>query len=115
MILILFYAFVAALVCGGAVLGFVLAIYLFRPQRLDEMRDWRLSTGYSWLPSSLITIGLALAALIPAFAGISYAVSDTHWFLLFLGVAGTYFWAWVACAFAFGFLLGLALRQEERR
>ena len=114
MIFVFFFGFVAALVCGAAILGFVLAIYVFRPRRLADVFALLNGSRYQRHVPNTAAIGLILAALMPAITGLSYAVSGTKWFADIFGLAGTYFWAWVAMAFAVGFVLGLLLRGESQ-
>src|SRR5262245_59463639 len=103
-ILILFFAFVAALVCGAAVLVFVLAIYVFRPRRLRDLVALLDGSGVQRHLPNNAAIGLVLAAALPAVAGVAHAVSGTRWLTDIFGMAGTYFWAWVAISFAVGFV-----------
>lgn len=109
MILLFFFGLVAFLVCGGAILGFLLAVYAFRPHELGQV--FALLDGHK---PNTAALGLVIAALLPAIAGLSYAVSGAKWFVDLFGAAGTYFWVWVAGAFLVGFLLGLILRGEQR-
>lgn len=114
MILIFFFGLVAILVCGGAILGFLLAIYAFRPHRLGDVMALLSGTSYGKHVPNTAAVGLAIAAALPAIAGLSYAVSGTRWFVDLFGIVGTYFWLWVAGAFSVGFVLGLILRGETR-
>jgi hypothetical protein len=114
MIFVMFFALVFALVGGAAVLGFLLAIYAFRPHRLGDVLAVLKGSDYEDRAPNLAGVGLLIAAFLPIVAGFSYAVSGAKWFVDIFGEAGTNFWIWVGCAFAFGFLLGLILRSEQR-
>jgi len=114
MILVFFFALVAFLVCGGAIVGFLLALYAFRPHELGQVFALLSGSAYERHVPNQAALGLLIAALLPAIAGLSYAVSGTKWFVDLFGEAGTYFWVWVAGAFVIGFLLGLILRGERR-
>src|SRR5262245_7139980 len=105
LLFVFFFGFVAVLICGAAIVGFVVAVYAFRPHLLADV------FAVQEVPDSgkrLLTaaIGLVLAAALPMIAGLAYAVSGTKWFVDIFGLAGTYFWAWVAIAFSIGFILG---------
>ena len=107
MFLVFFFGIVAILVGGGAILGFILAVYTFRPRQLGELLEVLKVLGHDEPPPNTAFVGLALAAALPIVGGLSFAASGAKWFVEFFGVAGTYFWAWVAIAFTTGFLLGL--------
>lgn len=112
MILIFFFGFVAVLICGGAITGFVFALYAFRPDRLADLLPLLENSTYKNQLQSNAAIGLFLAAAMPTLAGVSYAVSGTNWFVDIFGAVGTYFWTWVAAAFAVGFFLALLMRAH---
>lgn len=114
MIFIFFFGFVAVLVAGGAISGFVLALYELRPDRLADMLPLLDGSNYQHQAQNSVVIGLLLAVAIPTIAGVSYAVSGTKWFVDIFGAAGTHFWAWVGAAFVIGFLLALLLRSDPK-
>ncbi len=114
MIFLFFFGLVAALVCGGAVLGFLLAIYVFRPRQLGDVLALLRGSTYENRIANTAAVGLIIAALLPAIAGLSYSLSGARWFAEVFGELGKYFWVWVAGAFGLGFLLGLILRGETR-
>jgi CBS domain containing-hemolysin-like protein len=114
MIFFLFFGLVAALVCGGAIIGFVLALYALRPDRLSDLLPLLDNSRHKTQLQNTAVIGLLLAAALPSVAGVSYAVSGSKWFVEILGSAGTYFWAWVAAAFSVGFVLALLLRGDGK-
>lgn len=115
MALIFFFLFVAALVCGGAIVGYTLAIYALRPQRLGDLFMLLKGSEYEKTFPNSAAVGLALAMAIPAIGGLAYAVSGASWFVQLFGAAGTHFWAWVAIAFLVGFALALLLRNDSAR
>ena len=103
-------AIILTLVAVGAILGFVTALYALRPNLFYELSS---EVG---LKMSLIVkmgVGAAIAALVPVLGGISYALSGTSMMVEVFGMAGTWFWGWVAIAYFIGFLLGTILRHEK--
>lgn len=113
MILLLILAIAVVLVCGGGILGFMLAVYVFRPRHLaNVLAVLNGAIRHHQRETAVTTVGLVIAAVLPVVAGLAYAVSGASLFVQFLGAAGAYFWVWVAGAFTLGFLLGLILRGE---
>ena len=112
MALIFFFGFVAMLVCGSAIAGYVFAIYALRPHRLGDLFTLLKGSEYEKKFPNSAAVGLALAMAIPAIGGVSYAVSGASWFVELFGLAGKHFWAWVAAAFVVGFALAMLLRND---
>ena len=108
MIFIVFFGFVFLLVALGAVLGFLTALYALRPRLFTDMIA---TLGHELSLIAKIAVGLFIAIATPLVGGLAYAVSGTRWFVDLFGLAGTWFWAWVAIAFTLGLFLGCILRH----
>ncbi len=108
-IFIFFFGFVFLLVALGAVLGFLTALYAFRPRLFTEMIA---ALGHEFSLIAKIAVGLFIAIAAPLVGGLAYAVSGTRWFVELFGLAGTWFWLWVAISFALGLFLGCILRHS---
>lgn len=107
--LVFFFALVFGLVGGSAIADLLLAAYIFRPAQLPDVLRV-LGRDVSKDVSVGATVGLWLACGIPVIAGAAYALSEASWMVQVFGLAGTYYWVWVAGAFLTGFVLGAFLR-----
>ncbi len=106
---ILFFGFIFGHVAIGAITGFCMALYLFRPSLLPDVAKL---IGLDEDENPGLKIGLGMAIAMPIVAGTSYALSETEWMKEFFGRPGELFWLWVLAAFALGFLLGSVIRVD---
>ena len=65
MVLVFFFGIVAILVGRFAILGFILAVYTFRPRQLGELLEFLKVLGRDQPPPNTAFVGLALAAALP--------------------------------------------------
>ena len=81
MIFFLFFGFVAVLVCGGAIIGFVLALYALRPDRLSELLPLLDNSRDKTQLQNTAVIGLLLAAIfeVPRFFRIQNIEDARHY------------------------------------